>query len=262
MQNNRNVRYVSGALADYLEFPALERYPELGASFAVRGTKGYHYEPISSEANYSGISAELGIHESSLTMPVQEHTANVAECIDGVKKYESTDGLVTNMRNVVLCTKVADCISLLLYDPINHAIGNIHSGWRGTLQKISDNGVRKMVELYGTDPAKLICVICPSIRQDHFEVDEDVYVLFKEAYPDLIDEVTRKSGDKYYIDSVRCNTWLLEQLGVKVENIIDSELCTVCYSSLINSYRGNIDGEKQYRNLAMIWLRDNNKEVK
>ena len=243
MQNNRNVRYVSGALADYLEFPALERYPELGASFAVRGTKGYHYEPISSEANYSGISAELGIHESSLTMPVQEHTANVAECIDGVKKYESTDGLVTNMRNVVLCTKVADCISLLLYDPINHAIGNIHSGWRGTLQKISDNGVRKMVELYGTDPAKLICVICPSIRQDHFEVDEDVY-------------------DKYYIDSVRCNTWLLEQLGVKVENIIDSELCTVCYSSLINSYRGNIDGEKQYRNLAMIWLRDNNKEVK
>ena len=61
---------------------------------------------------------------------------------------------------------------------------------------------------------------------------------------------------------MRCNTWLLEQLGVKVENIIDSELCTVCHSDLINSYRGNIDGEKQYRNLAMIWLRDNNKEVK
>jgi YfiH family protein len=256
MIDNANVKYVSGARADYLMFPALEKYPELGAAFAVRGTKGYHYEPISEEANYAGIAAELGVPIDSLTMPFQSHTANVAECREDAKEYKDTDGLVTDLRNRVLCTKVADCISLLFYDPINHAIGNIHSGWRGTLQKIATNGLRKMIELYGTDASELVCVICPSIRQDHFEIDKDVHELFKEAYPQIINEITLQKGTKYHVDTVRCNTWLLEQEGVKTENIIDTGLCTVCHSDLINSFRGNIEGEKQFRNLAMIWLKD------
>lgn len=256
MLDSENVKYISGERADYLTFPVLKKYPELGAAFAIRGTKGYHYEPTSAEANYAGIAAELGVPVDSLTMPFQKHTANVAECRDGVKEYIDTDGLITNLRNNVLCTKVADCISLLLYDPINHAIGNIHSGWRGTLQKIATNGVRKMVEVYGTNPAELICVICPNIRQDHFEVDLDVYELFKEVYPEIIDDVTFRRGIKYHIDTTRCNTWLLEQEGVKAENIIDSGICTACHADLVNSFRGNVEDEKQFRNLAMIWLKD------
>ena len=255
MLDNDNVKHVIGERADYLVFPALEKYPDLGAAFAIRGSKKYHYEPTSEDANYSGIAEELGIRADSIVIPFQEHTATVAEYDDAVRDFKDTDGLVTIKHDVTLCTKVADCISLLLYDPVHHAIGNIHSGWRGTVQKIALNGVRKMVEEYDTKPADLICVICPSIRQDHFEVESDVYDQFKDSFPQIINEITIQKEDKYYIDSVRCNTWMLERVGVKPENIIDCGLCTVCHSGLINSYRGNIKGEKHYRNLAMIWLK-------
>ena len=256
MLDNDRVKHIVGKKAEYLVFPELEKYPELGAAFAIRGAKRYHYEPISPEVDYSGIASELGVGVDDLIMPFQAHTDVVAEYDDAVRKFKDTDGLVTAKRGAVLCTKVADCISLLMYDPIHHAIANIHSGWRGTLQKIAQNGLRKMVAEYGTRTSDLICVICPSIRQDHFEVDRDVYDEFVKAYPEIIEEITEKKGDKFYIDTVRCNTWLLERAGVKMENIIDSGLCTVCHKDLINSYRGNIEGEKHFRNLALIWLKD------
>lgn len=256
MLDNEDVKHIVGERAEYLVFPMLEKYPELGAAFAIKGAKGYHYEPNSDDVDYSGIAAELGIKKDSIVIPFQEHTATVAEFDDQIREFKDTDGLITIKRGVALCTKVADCISLLLYDPKHHAIGNIHSGWRGTLQKIALNGVRKMVEEYDTNPADLVCVICPSIRQDHFEVDQDVYDEFADAFSPIIDEITAQKGDKYHIDTVRCNTWMLEKVGIKPENIIDSNLCTVCESDLINSYRGNRDDEKHWRNLALIWLKD------
>ena len=256
MLNNETTKHIVGERAEYLVFPALDKYPELGVAFAIKGQKGYHYEPISPEVDYGGIAAELGIAKESIVIPFQEHTATVAEYDDAVQDFKDIDGLITVKHGVTLCTKVTDCISLLLYDPVHHAIGNIHSGWRGTLRKIALNAVRKMVAEYDTNPADLVCVICPSIRQCHFEVGQDVYDEFAEAYPEIIDEITLHKGEKYYIDMVRCNTWMLERAGVKTKNIIDCGLCTVCHADLINSYRGNKDDEKHWRNLALIWLKD------
>ena len=71
----------------------------------------------------------------------------------------------------------------------------------------------------------------------------------------IINEIVVERGNKYYIDTVRCNTWMLQKAGVKERNIIDSNICTVCHSDLINSYRGNKESEKAWRNLAMIWLK-------
>ena len=256
MLDNDHVKHIVGKEAEYLVFHELEKYPELGVAFAIRGVKGYHYEPTSDEANYAGIANEIGVKRESIVIPFQEHTATVAVYDGTVRDFKDTDGLVTIERGVTLCTKVADCISLLIYDPVHHAIGNIHSGWRGTLQKIALNGVWKMVEEFNSKPVDLICVICPSIRQDHFEVDRDVYEEFKNAFPQIVDEITIRHGNKYDIDTVRCNTWMLEKAGVNTENIIDCGLCAVCHADLINSYRGNIDSQKQWRNLALIWLKD------
>ena len=255
MSDNTVAKYVEGANADYFVFPALEKYAELGAAFAVKGSKNYHYEPTG-DVDYGKLAQELGINAENIIIPFQEHTATVAEVDDAVRDFRDTDGLITAKRDVVLATKVADCISLLLYDPVHHAIGNIHSGWRGTLQKIAKNGVRKMVEEYDTRPADLICVICPSIRKCHFEVDEDVKNEFAQAFAPIADEIVEQKGDKYLVDTVRCNTWMLERVGVRAQNIIDSGVCTVCQNDIVHSYRGNKEAEKHYRNLALIWLKD------
>ena len=108
----------------------------------------------------------------------------------------------------------------------------------------------------GTTKDIIFC-ICPSIRKCHFEVDEDLKEMFYNKYGDLpeindiISENTAKH--KYYIDTVLINKCLLKQIGLRKENIIDSNICTVCNSNLFHSYR--VDKENSGRNMAIIEIK-------
>ena len=148
--------------------------------------------------------------------------------------------MITNKKNIILSTTNADCILLLLFDPVKKVIANIHSGWRGTLQRICVCAINKMKENYGCKEEDIICCICPSIRKCHFEVDRDVYDLFYDEFQDLknyFDEIIERKGNKWYIDTVLINKLLLKKIGLKNENIIDSNICSVCNKDLIHSYR-------------------------
>ena len=116
-----------------------------------------------------------------------------------------------------------------------------------------------MVKEYDCNPKDIICCIGPCIRKCHFEVDEDVMKLFKNEfeYTGRIDEIIEKcrvveNVQKYNIDTTLINKIILNEAGLLKENIIDSELCTVCNSSLFHSYR--VDKEKSGRNGAFIGM--------
>ena len=145
------------------------------------------------------------------------------------------------VKNIILSTTNADCIILLFFDPVKKVISNVHSGWKGTLNRISEKAVKKMKEEYNCNPKDIICCICPSIRQCHFEVRKDVQEPYYNEFKDFdnIDKIiTPVVGDeKWYIDTVEINKQILKRQGLKEENIIDSELCSVCNSDLIHSYR-------------------------
>ena len=174
-----------------------------------------------------------------------------------VEEYKDTDGLVTNQKKIILSTTNADCILLLFFDPVKKVIANVHSGWRGTLQKISVEAVRKMEEEYGCKPEDIICCICPSIRKCHFEVREDVQKPYYSEFKELpnIDYIIAKipDTDKWTIDTVEINKIILEKEGLKKENIIDSGICSVCNSDLVHSYRAEKQGYGL--NTALIELR-------
>ena len=102
-----------------------------------------------------------------------------------LEEYSRTDGIITQKENLVLSTTNADCILLLFFDPVTKTIANIHSGWKGTLQRISIKTVQKMVKECECKPEDIICCICPSIRKCHFEVDKDVKDLFEEEFKDV-----------------------------------------------------------------------------
>lgn len=170
--------------------------------------------------------------------------------------YSKTDGLITNKEKVLLCTTNADCILLLFFDPVKKVIANTHSGWKGTLQRISVNTIRKMKEEYNCNPKDIICCICPSIRKCHFEVDKDVKDLFEENFRDLdLNDiiVKQKDKEKWNIDTVLINQILLEKEGLQTENIIDSGICSVCNSNLIHSYR--VEKQDYGLNTALIELK-------
>ncbi len=195
---------------------------------------------------YSKIYEALNLDVNTLVKPLQNHSSNV-KCIDKVLKKEelpNTDGLITNKSGIALTTTNADCILLLFYDPIKKVIANIHSGWKGTFQKIGEKAVVKMITNYRCNPEDIYCFICPSIRRCHFEVDEDVKDLCEDIFSftgktkDFIEKGKLVDGkQKYMIDTVLINRNFIKELGLKDEKIIDCDICSVCNSDKINSYR-------------------------
>ena len=138
----------------------------------------------------------------------------------------------------------SDNILIMFYDKNKNVIANVHSGWRGTFQKIAQKTVRKMKEEYNSNSEDIIACICPAIRVCHFEVDTDVKEecekIFK--YTNRLDEIIKRGRvfeekQKYNIDTILINKILLKEEGLKEENILDSGICSVCSSEKVHSRR-------------------------
>ena len=259
-----NIVYQNKNGVEYIQFKKLLEYPEITHCYTMKNNSELNFQI----KNYDFFKQSCGKILKSLNMeniqvvrPYQTHTDNVKkiEDIKTVDELKDVDGIVTDKKDIALLTTSADCISMLLYDPVKKAIGSIHSGWKGTLKGIIVKAIEKMVTEYQSNPKNIICCICPSIRQCCFEVDEDVKDLFYNKYKYLknIDEII-KLGDKkegkqkYYIDTVKINIELLRDIGLKEGNIIDSGICTMCHSKEFNSYRKDA---KSFRNGAIIALK-------
>ena len=217
--------------------------------------------------DYENLCKAINVDYKNVVKTNQEHTDNIAIATKKInqdfpdinlEEYSRTDGIVTQKENLVLSTTNADCILLLFFDPVTKTIANTHSGWKGTLQRISVKTVEKMVNEFGCKSEDIICCICPSIRKCHFEVDKDVKDLFEEEFKDLnISKNTdimekQKYKEKWNIDTVLINKIILEKAGLKTENIIDSGLCSVCNKDLIHSYR--VEKKGYGLNTALISL--------
>lgn len=217
--------------------------------------------------NYTDFCKVIDVDCNKLVKANQTHT-NCVKVVDKVPekmcieegKYVDTDGLVTNLEGVSLASCNADCILLLLYDPVKKVIGNIHSGWRGTFAKIAVNAINEMKENYNCNPEDIIVCICPSIRKCHFEVNEDVKILCEDTFAytnrlnDFIEYVGKNEEgiDKWHIDTVMITKILLADEGIKDENIFDCGICSYCNKDIINSCRA--DGKNYGLGTAIISL--------
>ena len=191
--------------------------------------------------------------------PRQTHTNNVVvideENIDS--ELQDVDGVITRLKGVALTIATADCQSIILYDKKNEVIGNIHSGWKGTLNKILGNAIKLMIEEYSSNVEDIIVCIGPSILECCFEVDKDVVEMFLNNFND-IDEFI-KLGDikedkqKYYIDTIGINKKELINLGVLEGNVYLSNICTKCSSDDYYSYRA--DGQDSGRNVTLVCMK-------
>lgn len=257
-----NIVYENKNGIEYIQFKKLLEYPEITHCYTMRSNNQLNFQIKNRDffnQSCDKIYKCLELKNPLVVRPYQTHTDNV-KIVKKIEKLEDTDGIITNKKEIALITTSADCISLLLYDPVKKAIGSIHSGWKGTLKGIIVKAIEKMKNEYKSNPEDIICCICPSIRQCCFEVDEDVKDLFYNKYKDLknIDEII-KLGDKkedkqkYYIDTVKINIELLKNIGLKEKNIIDSNICTMCHSKEFHSYRA--DGKSFGVNGAIIAIK-------
>ena len=262
--SNENVIHVEKEGIQYLQFRKLLKYSDIithGYSLGIdknfrtaRANKQKLPEQEAKKAikDYENLGKCIDIKLNKMVKPNQAHTDKIQivekhilenEPDFNLEVYDKTDGLITNKKDIALATTNADCILLLFFDPVNKVIANVHSGWRGTIQRISVKTVQKMVNKFNCKPENIICCICPSIRKCHFEVENDVKEIFEKEFEDLKIEQNndimekQKDKEKWNIDTVLINKILLKQEGLKQENIIDSGICSVCNSDLIHSYR-------------------------
>lgn len=264
---NHNIIHISGENLEYIQFRRLLEYQDIMLhAYTLKHNKinfGPTLTPKERKQNYKALCQELNLDEAAIVRPHQNHTSCVKAILKKKTKIleynpnylKETDGIITNQKNIILSTTNADCILFLIFDPVHKAIANIHSGWRGTLQEIIIKTIKQMQANYQSNPKDIICCICPSIRKCHFEVDKDVKDLFynKFNYLSNINDIIEQKNNKYHIDTILLNKTLLLKLGLKEENIIDSNICSVCHQDQINSYR--VDKEHYHLSTAIITLK-------
>lgn len=257
--SNENIIHVKNKDLEYIQFRKLN---ELGIKHAYTlKSKDYNFKNTNQEIvnkSFKCICEKLNMNFNNLTRPIQTHK-NVIESIKSPKlreELENVDGVITNVKDIPIATTNADCILYLIYDKKNKVIGSIHSGWRGTYQRIIENAVDLMIDKYNSKVEDIMIFICPSIRKCHFEVSKDVKDMFEEKFKftGKLDEIIfdSKQEGKYYIDTVHLNNILLENKGILKENIIDSLICSVCNSEIVSSYR--VEGKDFISSTAIISL--------
>lgn len=234
----------------YLKFKKLEEYKNVEHAFCIDKKLNFktgdkygnrfpehlkYYETFLNIFNLNYINTVKPIFKHSNNYKIVTNKYNKNKPDFYLEEYNNIDALITKKENLILTATSADCNLILIYDPKNKVIANVHSGWLGTLNRVVVNTINGMIKEYQTDPKDLICCICPSIRVCHFEVDEDVYQKFKQTIKDI--KYYKFINNKWHIDLVNIIIDDLINLGINKDNIIDSNICTVCNSNTMHSYR-------------------------
>jgi len=117
--------------------------------------------------------------------------------------FPQADGLLTDLSNLLLCIRVADCAALYIYDPHSTAIGLVHAGKKGTHLEIVRKALRQMTHVFGSKPSELIVQISPCIRFPHYEIDflsDIIHQLHSEGVEQIFDagSCTACNLDRYF----------------------------------------------------------------
>jgi YfiH family protein len=174
---------------------------------------------------------ELQIPLLQLSLSHQVHGKEVA-LVENPGILKGYDALISQKKGIYLAVSVADCVPLLVYDPVKEAVAAVHAGWRGTSAKIIQYTLKQMQQSLGTHPADCFAYIGTCIDESSFEVGPEVAELFEESCKDW----DNRSG-KYLVNLKKANLLQLLEAGVPENQIEISPFSTVLDNHLYFSYR-------------------------
>ncbi len=197
--------------------------------------------PENVRQNRRRIFEEMAVSEDSVRTTWQVHGADVL-VVDGDTPQSwpplEADGIITQQPGLALMMRFADCVPLLLYDPICQAIGIAHAGWPGTLAGVGPAIVEAMQRAFGCHPANILAGIGPSIGPCCYEVGSEVADGVQRAF-DGAAETLLKPGkrERPHFDLWAANALALREAGV--EQIETAGICTSCRADLFFSHRAD-----------------------
>lgn len=147
------------------------------------------------------------------------------------------DALMTNQSGVLLTIRTADCVPVLIHDPLRRVVAAVHAGWRGTVAGIVPKTLSLMRQRFGSEPASLQIGIGPSVGPCCYEVDEPVLEPLRAGFADWR-QVIRETGPKRaMLDLRELVRRQAQAVGVERQHIRTVRVCTACHPDLFYSYR-------------------------
>ena len=193
------------------------------ASLNLSRSTGDSAEPV--QENRNRINEVFGLkYEDTLTSwLVHGNVVRVVDWADRGQNDVHADGMITNTPGLALTLRFADCMPILLHDPVRRAIGLAHAGWPGVAGNVIASTVEAMKAAYGSRPEDLITGVGPSIGPTKFEVGLDVAEKIQTAVRDAV-VLPHPNSEKRYVDLWRAAQSQLNECGVREVQI--SALCT------------------------------------
>tara|TARA_B100001741_G_C16450683_1_gene550243 strand:+ start:284 stop:1045 length:762 start_codon:yes stop_codon:yes gene_type:complete len=204
--------------------------------------------------NLELVSNRIGCKKEFLITLNQKHSNRVIYLNDkkNLKNKLIGDALVTNIKNIGISILTADCAPIIFYDPIKKIIGCAHAGWKGALNGIIENTIKKFEEL-NSKSKDIIAVIGPCIGKNNYEVKEDFIIKFIEKN-EKNKKFFYKKNDKQFTFDLR-GFINQEIFNLNIKNIENIEMDTFSEDKLFFSYRrSRISNEKDYGRCISVIL--------
>jgi len=226
---------------EFLSIPALDRVTGMLHAFTTRrGGLGARNNGIRHPDDWTAVASSFGVCSDRVVTVNQVHGENIVTVDDlNVRDVRTVhaDAMITDVPGIAIGVETADCVPVLLFDPMKPAVAAVHAGWRSTVKKIVQKAVHRMHEEFGSEPARLIAAIGPAIGPECYEVDEVVMGPVREAFSFWKEVSTPRGNDRWSLDLVKANKLELLQIGLAEKNVHALGLCTSCRRDLFYSFR-------------------------
>jgi len=214
--------------------------------------------PHNVEGNRSILARALGTRVEQLVTVTQVHGSDLLLLDQPNPDFAhfqrlECDGIVTNQPEVMIGVCTADCVPVLLLDPVHRVIAALHAGWKGSAEGIVRKGVEAMTSLFDGNPADILAAIGPAIGPCCYEVDQPVANAFRAAGNDF-DACAEPLGEgSWRLNLAEVNRRQLLRAGLDERNIETTPLCVCCEKDLFFSYRR--DKGETGRQMGFIMLK-------
>ena len=201
--------------------------------------------PDAVAANRSRLARELGVPEDRLVWMRQVHGSGVA-VVDRAAPaaLPDTDALVTATPGLVLCVLVADCVPVLLADPVAGVVAAVHAGREGVRQGVVPATLAAMTRL-GARPHRVTALLGPAVCGACYEVPA---ALQGEVARDVPAAAVRTRKGTPGLDLRAGLAAVLQAAGV--DEVVHDPRCTVEDPLLFSHRRDGVTG----RQAGLVWL--------
>jgi YfiH family protein len=195
----------------------------------------------------------IGADYARLIVPGQVHSAtvHVVKAADEERNLKEVDGVTTHLKGHPLLLHFADCVPIILYDPVREALAVVHAGWRGTAASIIKNAVHEMQSNFASRPQDILGAVGPAIGTCCYPTGEDAAEKLSRTVENASGLIERASAsEQFRADLKALNAMQLYEAGLESVDVTD--LCTACRPDIFYSHRQS--GGKTGRQGAMAQL--------